>query len=253
MNANHFPCPVCNQKAILHDVVDFNKSCGESWGEFLPLTGTPVYYALCTDCGHCFAPELLKWNKETFSELIYNNDYIKVDPQYLNERPKSNSAILEKTFGAHKKNIAHLDYGGGNGTLSRTLQELGWDSACYEPFSDSHPDIPKAKKFDLITAYEVFEHVPDPHQLMKDMDSFVSPQGIIFFTTLLSNEHIAANKRISWWYASPRNGHINLYSSKSLLQLAKQYHFQLVSFSSGLHMMLRSVPEWAKHLFKNQN
>lgn len=243
-------CPVCLHESHLFDVVDFNKSCEEQRGKFLPLSGKSVYYASCPNCLHCFCPEIINWSKDLFSELIYNSNYIDIDPDYIEKRPNTHSVILEKTFGTHKKTIRHLDYGGGNGSLSHILKKKEWNSSFYEPFSDSNYQLP-SEKFNLITSFEVFEHVPDPHKLMHDLNQLTAEDGIIFFTTLLSDKNIITNNRLSWWYASPRNGHINLFSKKSLNQLANQYDYQLFSFSDGLHLMLKSVPAWAKHLFKN--
>jgi SAM-dependent methyltransferase len=232
----------------LLDVVDFNKSCEECRGKFLSLSGIPVYYALCEKCGFCFAPELMKWELGQFEKMIYNNEYVLVDPDYIEIRPRANAASLISMFGDRVHSIKHLDYGGGSGLLSKLLKESNWHSTSYDPFVDRHVSVEQLGKYDLITAFEVFEHVPDVSALMTCLRSLLTPNGLILFSTLLSDDHIQRNQRINWWYASPRNGHISLFSRKSLKLLANKNGFNAGSFSDGFHVFFTNVPAWADHL-----
>lgn len=243
-------CPVCGGSSPLLDVVDFNKSCMEANGEFLEISGTPVYYSLCNNCGFCFAPELLSWSMEQFKEHIYNDTYVRVDPDYIETRPRQNSENLINSFGNRAYGIKHLDYGGGNGHLSRLLNESNWKSTSYDPFTNTEADINTIGKFDLITAFEVFEHVSDVKQLMSNLKTLLAAKGIILFSTLLTDGNIQKNSRINWWYASPRNGHISLFSRSSLTLLAKQYGLNFGSFSAGFHIFFTELPEWADHMVK---
>jgi 2-polyprenyl-3-methyl-5-hydroxy-6-metoxy-1,4-benzoquinol methylase len=105
-------------------------------------------------------------------------------------------------------------------------------------------------KFNLITAFEVFEHVPDVDRLMQDLSNLIHAEGLILFSTLLSDDQIQTNQRLSWWYASPRNGHISLFSRKSLTLLAKRYGFRLTSFNQNLHAMWKALPQWSSHIIR---
>ncbi len=146
--------------------------------------------------------------------------------------------------------IKHLDYGGGNGLLANLLNESGFNSTTYDPFVDRNIDLKKLGQFNLITAFEVFEHVPDIHELMSNLRLLLAPNGLILFSTLLSDGNIHANQRLSWWYASPRNGHISLFSENSLTLFAHSNGFNLGSFSAGFHVFFTEVPTWAKHIIQ---
>lgn len=237
-------CPVCGKSCSLLDVVDLNKAC-LMW---LRPAGVPIYYAICGDCGFCFAPEFADWSLEAFEERIYNKDYILVDPDYVEKRPRQNAGMLLSMFPSAGTAIRHLDYGGGNGMLSRLLREAKWDSSTYDPFVDKERPVASLGKFNLITAFEVFEHVPDVQALMADLRTLLSPGGLILFSTLLSDGNIDAQQRLNWWYASPRNGHISLFSRKSLGILAQNNEWKCGSFSDGFHVFFTSVPPWAAHL-----
>lgn len=241
-------CPVCGAYCELLDVVDFNKSCLENNGVFLKLSGVPVYYAICTGCKFCFAPELCCWDREAYIREIYNEGYRIVDPEYLYERPAANAQMLNNIFGSYLSEVRHLDYGGGNGLLSKKLKGYGWNSLSYDPM-ETEMQIAENLSFDLITAFEVFEHVPDPKEIMNELSKLLSKNGIIFFTTEASDGNIVVGKRLDWWYAAPRNGHVSLYSYESLSILGKKNNLMLHNFSNSYHAYYRSVPSWAGHLF----
>lgn len=244
--STHGQCPVCNGASELVAHVDFNKSCEERNGVHLPNAATPIAYHLCPDCGFCFAPAIQNWSIDDFAHRIYNDDYVIVDPDYLNVRPYHSASTLKNMFGAVAGNISHLDYGGGDGLLSSILRQSEWNSQSYDPFVDGEHAIPSNQKFDLITAIEVFEHVPDPRALMCRLSSLLAPDGIVFFTTLLSDGQIYPGQKLNWWYAAPRNGHISLYSKQSLKQLASDHGFEFGSYSEGVHCLWRTKNSWAR-------
>lgn len=240
-------CPICAGSAVPHDVVDFNKSCAESWGTFLPLCGTPIYYYLCEGCGFCFAPEFRHWSPQDFAERIYNEGYGTVDPDYAGARSRGNAELLEKLFGDCREEIRHLDYGGGAGLLSDVLSRRGWESVSCDPFVNP-ADVRELGTFDLITAFEVFEHSPDIPGLLGELRSLLSPSSLMLISTLLSDGEVAMHKRLTWWYASPRNGHISLFSRNSLVRGLARIGLTLESKSPDMHFAFESVPGWASHL-----
>ena len=242
-------CPVCSNTAKLYDVVDFNKSCEELRGKFLELSGMPVYYARCPHCGFCYAPEIYTWSLEQFADKIYNQEYINVDPDYQEDRPKGNASFLLSIFANQTLPASHLDYGGGNGLLSQFLNQYGWNSYSYDPFVDKDLAVSEVGKFEFITAYEVFEHVPDVQLLMLNLVQLLAKNGVVFFSTMLSDQAILANQRLNWWYAAPRNGHISLYTKESLGILAKQHGLSFHSFSPGFHVFYSGMPAWSRPIF----
>lgn len=229
------------------DVVDFNKSGVEPRGKFLPLSGIPIYYYLCEACGFCFAPEFQRWSQRDFVDRIYNAGYAEVDPDYAGPRPQANARFIEQLFGNSRGKIRHIDYGAGAGLLSDVLSAAGWESSPYDPFAAQAASRPSGR-FELITAFEVFEHVADVSRLMKDLVELMAQESVLLFSTLLSDGEIARNQRLAWWYAAPRNGHISLFSGRSLALALGGAGLNLASFSVGMHLGFRSLPQWASHL-----
>ena len=241
-------CPICTGNTSAIDVLDLSKSCGVS-GEFLPLTFVPVYYFICDDCDFVFAPELYGWSKEQFKDLIYNEEYIQVDPEYVEVRPTANATMINRIFGDQKTRVKHLDFGGGNGHLSSQLSSWGWNSSSYDPFEKDETDADDLGQFDFVTAFEVFEHVPDPNALIEELSTLTHHGSLIFFSTLLSDGEITRNERLTWWYCAPRNGHISLYSRKSLYLLGKNHGLNYGNINQGTHILFKEMPEWAAAKF----
>lgn len=238
-------CPICGTPADLYDVVDFNKNCMEGAGVHLPLSGVPIYYRRCGACEYTWAPEFSGWGDEDFLNHIYNEDYVRVDPDYLTARPKSNAGIVEQLFGQHREQIRHLDYGGGNGGLSAILKQLGWDSTSYDPFPGDGQTVESLGQFNLITSFEVFEHVPDPNVLMANLRPLMGEECLVLFSTMASDGNIPPNGRLNWWYASPRNGHISLFSLRSLGLLAEKNGLGFRTFNGATHCFFTTLPSWA--------
>jgi SAM-dependent methyltransferase len=239
-------CKCCGGEALLYDVADFNKNCELPRNpEVLPVIGVPVYYFRCKNCAFIFTPFFDLFTPEDFSQHIYNDQYILVDPDFMQARPAGNAAFITDLFG-NFKDIGVLDYGGGNGTLEVLLRQSGFtDVATYDPFSPVHAAEP-LRQFDLIVSFEVFEHTTDPKKTLNEVLGFLKPGGLLMFSTLLQPANIDEIKT-GWWYIGPRNGHVSIYSEQSLLRLSDEVGYQLGHFNQGMHLLCREVPFFAKH------
>ena len=204
-----------------------------------------VDYHRCDRCAHMWSPEHRGWSIEDFAARIYNAEYGKVDPDYLDRRPRGNADMLEQMLGKHKEVIRHLDYGGGNGLLSHLLKERGWQSRSWDPYTNEGELW--SGQYDLVTCFEVFEHEAHPDRLVNALMAVVDEPGLIFFSTALSDG--AVRDKLEWWYAAPRNGHVSLYSERSLHALFRPFGFAVASLSSNFHMAFRNPPPWALETF----
>jgi SAM-dependent methyltransferase len=243
-----YACHICGREARPFDRLDFNKSCEEEHGTYLPESGTLIDYFRCEGCGFCFAPAFQSWTRDDFLKHIYNTDYIRVDPDYKWARPYAGVQFLNSILAKEKNRISHLDYGGGTGVLTRELKKLGWNSESYDPFVDSSMPRGALRTYDLVTAFEVFEHVPDVNALVADLIALTKPGGMILFTTLVSDGQIQRGRPLEWWYAAPRNGHVSLFSSAALTTVFGKAGFTLTSFSPVTHAAFQERSEWANML-----
>ncbi|WP_217425545.1 class I SAM-dependent methyltransferase, partial [Magnetospirillum sp. SS-4] len=166
------------------------------------------------------------WHEDRFRTDIYNNEYYLGDRPFLEERPKKLAAWLTGVLSP----CVLLDYGGGNGQLARLLNSRGFEAACYDPFY-GRGDLPQIHG-EVVTAFEVVEHVPDQHLLFREMASLCRKDGVIIFSTLLKARHL----KDDWWYASPRNGHISFHTRKSISLLLSRLSLHHKSLSREIHL-----------------
>jgi SAM-dependent methyltransferase len=242
-------CPICASAAIPYDCCDFNKHCGLPAGQAIALALRPVYYYRCGSCGFIYAPELYGWSALQFKKWIYNEDYARFDPGFVEGRPKGNANFITGIFGPSRARLKLLDYGGGNGSLAALLREVGFDALSYDPFYEPGPrrfDQP----FDLITAFEVFEHLPNSRGMMAQATHFLKPDRMYLFSTLVSDGDLHEGGRLTWWHAAPGNGHISIFTRRSLELLGRQFGFRLLSLSKGLHAYFKVFPDWAADLLQ---
>ncbi len=242
-------CKICGGCSPLLDVLDFNRSCEEARGRALPLAGVPVWYRRCGDCGFIFTDFVDAWSPEDFAARIYNETYMTVDPDFAEVRPRFFADRLGSLFGDRLMALRILDYGAGSGALADRLRERCAEVVGYDPFAGrTELRTRPSGRFDLLLAFEVFEHAAFPRQLVEDLSTFLADPGLMLFSTSLSDGQ-PTSPRLTWPYAAPRNGHVSLYSARSLQTLFVQTGHQVGSFDLELHAAFRTVPDFARHLF----
>lgn len=240
-------CKICGSPAPLYGVVDFHKSCEEARGVHFLLAGVPIYYRRCGHCQFLFTDAFDDWSAEQFKAHIYNEEYKLVDPDYSDARPRANAGVVARLWGPLGKQTNVLDYGGGNDTLCAVLREAGFPRAVtYDPMVPEYARQP-AGKFDLVTSFETFEHLPDPLAAFRSIIEFVADPGLIFFTTLLQPADFD-QQRLNWWYVGPRNGHISLFSRQALAIAWERHGYQLASLADNIHFAFRTLPAYLSHL-----
>jgi SAM-dependent methyltransferase len=235
------PCKICQSTARYVDATDFYKcASGHPFG----WSGIEVRWYHCNHCGFLFTPFLDDWQGGDFVRFIYNDDYARVDPDYVSERPRRTAGQLARILAGHQ-NKRILDYGSGTGLTAKRMAEIGFAHVeSYDPFSA--PARPTGK-FDLITCFEVIEHSPDPIGTVADILRFAADDGacIIVGETLQPDniEHLWAR----WWYCAPRNGHCSTFTDDTLAILARQFGLH---FHPGphVHCLRRSDAAWCQEI-----
>lgn len=225
-------CKICNGEASAFDTLDLSKNCNEVSGYSLPRSGIAVEYLRCEICEFIFTAYFDSFSAQDFCRTIYNDEYINIDPLYPEIRPKANAAFLSSVIDTCSLNAASiLDYGAGNGKLAQFLNRSG--TVNYDPLNPVFDSLP-ANKFDVIFSSETIEHSPFPHEWAKHWRSLLDLGGIILFSTMLQPDDIEII-RGSWWYIGPRNGHISIFSAKSLAQLLKTHGMHYEALSDEWH------------------
>lgn len=244
------PCKICGAAAPLFGVVDFNRSCEEVRGRYLPLSGIAICYWRCPVCGFLFTDSFDDWTEADFKKYIYNDDYLAVDPDYCETRPIDRAEWMTRNFEKDKSRLRVLDYGGGNGLLSESLRRSGFVAAeTYDPFTAEFSRLPSGK-FEIVSCFETLEHLPDPTGGIAALASFVAEPGIVVFSTLVQPADVTT-QRTNWWYIGPRNGHISMFTRFSLAMAWMRCGFATGSLDDNMHIAFRQFPDFARQLIKS--
>ena len=148
-------------------------------------------------------------------------------------------APILNRYARKNKETIFLDYGGGYGLFTRMMRDKGFnfyrqDDYCQNIFAQSfdHTDLINPIKFNVLTAFEVFEHLANP---LSDIDRmFEFSENIVFSTELQQKSKPIKD----WWYLAPETGqHISFYSIETLKKIAKLKGKRLHSDGKYLHML----------------
>ena len=223
-------CKICKSESYFWGCVDINKSCEEINNTIMPYKGQAIYYKKCTNCGFLFSNDFDQWDKDDFMRNIYNEDYIKVDPEYDGRRSQRDAHWFMQF--CPEKRYSILDYGSGNRVFGNTLRQFGYDIDSWDPMDGTpKPD----KQYQIMTCFEVLEHTPTPIETLAEMSSLLHPNGQIIFSTLV-NEELKGKRDPMYWYLAPRNGHVCMHSFASLDLMFALFGFTVKHLNTSQHI-----------------
>lgn len=215
-------CKICDAETVV-------------FGSALVLSKYQVTYFQCTDCGFVQTEEPY-WLDEAYSEAVSVYDLGSVN------RAIVNSAITEKFILKYFECNSHfLDYGAGYGIFVRRMRDLGFnfswnDKYCQNLFAKRFiGDVSGQTKYELLTAFEVFEHLVNPREELEKILSL--SDNILFSTDLIPRNN---PKPRDWWYYFPLHGqHISFYTIKTLKLLAESYSLHLTTDGKNIHLLTK--------------
>lgn len=197
-------------------------------------------YFQCTHCDFVQTSEAI-WLEEAYSNAITTLDIGLASRNVWLTREVAN--IIDTCF-PKAKNM--LDFAGGYGLFARLMRDAGYnfyrqDDYCENIFSNYFDQADSGiSRFDLVTAFEVFEHFNKPTDEIKRVLSY--SENLIFSTELMPSEDVE-----NWWYLSIETGqHIAFYSLKTLEFIAKENNKNLYSNGRNLHIFSKEKLSDAK-------
>jgi len=94
----------------------------------------------------------------------------------------------------------------------------------------------KNYKYELVTAFEVFEHFAEP---IKEIESMLQFSDNILFSTVLLPFPVPKSEE--WWYYGLKHGqHISFYSYRTLKYIAQKYNMYLCSNNRNFHLLTKN-------------
>jgi hypothetical protein len=101
-------------------------------------------------------------------------------------------------------------------------------------------------QYELITAFEVFEHLTDP---LLEVEKMLKKSDTIFISTELQPDNFSNLN--DWWYIMPETGqHISFFTQKSFQAIADKYGLNFYSNGRNLHLLTnKKINSLFFHLF----
>ena len=193
---------------------------------------------LCRSCGTLYASRSEGAAGAHDYDNYYDQENLSV-PDFINRRLDEIMAEFEP----YRQNGRLLDVGFGAGSLMEAAARAGWtvsgvevsqtaaehvrgmgfDVFCGELADAKYPD----GHFDVVTASEVLEHVPEPRPLLAEMARVVRPGGLLWATTPHGRGVSSKALGLKWSVLSPPE-HLQLFSLGSMKAMLKEVGFRRV-------------------------
>lgn len=179
-------CPVCTaeqNQSVIEKVIERSSRFTKSHKSYI----FKAHWAFCGRCGHIYnrEPPTTEWLTAYYTDLVehLSEDYsstkrIRVLDEYLrlSGRTLAEASILD--FGSNSRLTFHED-------LAILCDSLSTEDVIYGQYSGNC----SVEKFNLITAYFVFEHIVDLSVLLNNLVERLSAGGILVIEVPVTDEY----------------------------------------------------------------
>jgi len=230
-------CRVCNGQA-------------NSYAHAKILERYDIEYFRCTDC-QFIQTETPYWLDEAYDSAIVSTDV------GLVQRNEKFARIVDRTLKfVFPDSRDCVDFGGGYGMFTRMMRDRGHTFSHYDPYCDNlfakgFEVAADERRFDVLTAFEVFEHMANPQEDIQQLDA-MADQWIV--STMIVPD--PAPQPNDWWYYVLDGGqHVALWSQRALQSIASQHDRHLVTTKKGLHVFSREKlnPFWTRQILRDRS
>ena len=203
------------------------------FGQAKVLNKHLVLYFRCERCGF-IQTETPYWLEEAYSQAITKSDIGLLGRNLEMMRATKNLIVICLDPAGR-----FIDYGGGYGIFVRLMRDQGFDFYRHDPLCENlfaeGFEAQADTGYELLTAWEVFEHLVDPMTELEKMLRY--SQNLFFSTVLLPKDPKPLGQ---WWYYGLEHGqHVSFYSHRTLQFIAQKHNLRLVYSDGTTHLMTR--------------
>lgn len=239
-------CPICGHSNNHIEIVSFN-----THGRHLINKRDRFNLLRCENCQAIFTQNV-KVNSTYYQKYYEEGYYDQTDPKGVLGRFLSYisnlSTKVKQNYIYHNSDnknskISILDIGCGSGNFLSQLDSKRFDKLGQEINPEGCEQCRKKglkifckdlskinfenKKFDVITLWQVLEHVEKPRELMKTIRGIIKPQGILMIQ-VPNTTSLGFNFGHRDWFHMDSPRHLVLYNTSSVLELCNQTGFKVI-------------------------
>lgn len=242
--------------------------CGGRVTLFLKKNGYKIYR--CESCG--LGRTDLSGNYEAFVRNNYDKGYFTGDParsayvNYKDDKPfiLKNMRQFMRRVEKHKPHGKLLDVGCALGFFVELALSKGYDAYGFDPSDYAVGEAKKLvdadrikegtissvsykpKSFDIITMFDVFEHLGDPGRDIAKLKTFLKDDGILVIATGNTSSLMAKVLKRKWTFYIPPQ-HLFFFDKKTMATLLAKYNLRVIEwFRIGKWLSLRYVLHLAR-------
>jgi 2-polyprenyl-3-methyl-5-hydroxy-6-metoxy-1,4-benzoquinol methylase len=128
-----------------------------------------------------------------------------------------------------------LDYGCGGGEFIGFLRERGYNASGYDEYSEAFNDRSALDtKYDLVLSQDVIEHVAEPWEHVRTLQSLVVPGGVVAIGTPSADVHDMRNPGLLH-HALHQPYHRHLLSRRALLSVGERQGWTLLRLYTSIY------------------
>jgi hypothetical protein len=203
----------------------------------LMLGNYQTSYHACTSCGFVQTGEPV-WLEEAYKDPINA-----CDTGILQRNIRLREQVSTLLYHFFDPKARFLDFAGGYGIFTRLMRDVGFDFFWCDKYSENifvkGFEYESQHPIEVLTAFEVLEHLVDP---IADLEKMLSLSPNLIFTTMLLPDPMPHPQ--DWWYYGLEHGqHVAFYTKKSLQKLAERFGKHYYNYHE-LHLMTeRKIPQ----------
>ena len=202
-----------------------------------PVLGRQVSYFDCGACGYV-QTQMPDWLDEAYSRAI--ND---VDTGIMMRNGLNVGRVVMTLIALGRLQGRVIDHAGGYGILVRMLRDAGIEARWRDKYCENllaRGFESTDNRHDLLTAFEVFEHMVDPLQELTAM--LDDSPSVLMSTELITSDRTPPT---DWWYFGPEHGqHIGFFRPATLHWMARKLGCHHASDGVSLHLFSHAPIPW---------
>lgn len=198
-------CPFCGRNTLIHYKVNAHDTKDPA--------NIKVTITQCTFCIAAWQWPLQRTQEESVVEFLGAYE-AQAEESYFDPAKRASIAELQREFIVNNFVVTGklLDIGCGDGCFAKIMATHGWQVTGLDPalppsietgtvrlIRGTFSELPANEKYDVITLWDVVEHVENPFSLITEASRWLAPNGLMVIETgnFQSSGRITAAE--NWW------------------------------------------------------